>query len=971
MLEKDSFQIVDELFDAVLDLPAEDRAAYLQEHSPNDEVRRQVEELLKSLESAEIAPGGAISGAFGENLRSEMESDSSITPGSSLGDYQIQDLLGAGGMGEVYRARDTKLRREVAIKVLADDALAPEQLERFDREARALAAVNHPHIGAIYGLEREEDRPYLVLELVPGTTLSERLDARPLPIRKAIAVAAQIAGALEAAHAAGIVHRDLKPANIKISEDSQVKVLDFGLAKSDALSVAEDETVPAATRPGVILGTAGYMSPEQARGAVVDRRADNWAFGCVLFEMLTGKKAFPGKTPSDTLAAVLREEPPWQLLPDETPEIARRLLERCLKKDAHRRLQHIGDARVELEEWLDYGEETAPKPATAPRFAWLPWAVAAVLAAVFAWTQRETGDEPVRTAASLHLLPPAGTEFWSHYSTVVNLSPDGEQLAFVAIDTEGRQELYLRRLDGPEAIRVEGSEGAHGPFFSPDGQWIGFFSQRQLKKVSADGKTTVTLAEVGGNSRGAAWGDGFIVFAQTQTTPLQRISDEGGTLEPLTQLDEAQVERSHRWPQIVGDAVLFTAQPVGSLFDDAAIVIQSLTTGERKTLVSRAGFARLLPDGRLAYTRAGRVYTVVFDDETWEVSGSPELILEGVSYDARNGGTQFSFSRDGTLIYRPGSSMPEESRPVYVDAEGRAESFGGEERIYNTARWAPDGRRLAASVLSAQSEDLWLIERGSPNMVRVTYDGAQRPVWSPDGRYLLYASGEPGSLDILVTAADGDGTGTRLVDRDGIALPNSWTPDGRYVLFQERHAEQGWNLMRQEVDVREDGVRAVGSPECLRCTPFNEAEARVAPDGSLVTYESDELDNVYQIYVQPFPEMGRKWQLSVGGARRPIFAPGGESVFYWNTSTQGLQGHSVAYDGSALSVGRLQSVLSRGRDLWQAGTRGDPGSTGFGVAEDGRFLMLKPALGARSSSVRESDVIVELGWLDGSLQGFD
>ncbi len=966
MLEKESFEVVDRLFDAALDLAPEERRGFLDRESPSEEIRAQVERLLESLDSGEVMPGGAMDGAFGDHVRRELESDSSITPGSSLGTYKIEGLLGAGGMGEVYRASDTRLRREVAIKVLPDDMSAPEQLERFDREARALAAVNHPHIGAIYGLEREDDRPYLVLELVPGTTLSERLDRGSLQVRKALAVAHQIAGALEAAHAAGIVHRDLKPANIKISDDSQVKILDFGLAKTELPSQrAGDDTATAATRTGVILGTAGYMSPEQARGVAVDRRADIWAFGCVLYEMLTGTRLFDGKTPSDTLAAVLREDPDWERLPAAVPESVRRLLRRCLTRDISRRLQHIGDARIVIEEWLEDPDSVVDAAPVAVRRQLVPWTVAA-MALLFAGAIFFFRPEPAAPPLplTLQVLPAPGTNFWTHYSTVVVVSPDGRSVAFAGREGDGPLQLYLRDLASTEVRRVEGSEEAHQPFFSPDGEWVGFFSERQLKKVRLSGGPVIPVAEVGGNSRGAAWGDGEIFFAQTQTSPLFRVSEDGGPIEAATELDPSRVERSHRWPQVLegGQSVLYTAQLEGASFDDADLVVQDLATGERRTVMQRAGFGRMLPDGRLAFARAGRLYVARFLPGTFELDGSPEVALDGVGYDPRNGGTQFSIADNGTAVYRPGYPVEEESQPVILSRGGQFEPYGGEARVFSSARWSPDGARLAASTISVDGQDLWLIDRGRDQLTRLSYNGGIRPVWSPDGRYVVFASGDRARLDLHVIRPDGGGSSQPLLEGDNILLPCWWSADGRFVLYQERDPEQGWDLKILEVDVSGEMPVATGPPRCLRCTQFNEAEAVVSSDGRLVSYESDELDNVYQIYVQPFPAMGRKWQVSSGGARRPVFSQDSEAVYYWNTSRQSLESNTLAYDGVALRIGETQTHLRRDVDLWPVGTRGDPAAAGFQVTDEGRFLTLRPPTPS-TAPLRRSDVVVALDWL--------
>src|SRR5712692_2143921 len=557
--------------------------------------------------------------------------------GTTLGPYEILAPLGAGGMGEVYRARDPRMGREVAIKVSSE-----RFNERFEREVRAVAALNHPNICALYDVGSN----YLVMELVEGPALSERIKQGPVPIEEALGIARQIGAALEAADERNIVHRDLKPANIKVKADGVVKVLDFGLAKLGGTPTENANNSPtlslAETQAGVILGTAAYMSPEQARGKPVDKRADIWAFGVVLYEMLTGRQLFQGDTISDTLAAVLRQEPEW----DRVPAKVRRLLKSCLEKDPKRRLRDIGDA------WRQFEEAPEAEPATRSRLLWAAAGALAVLLAVAlwaAWRATRPVEQKLQPLVRLDVDLGPDVSLGSFAGADATLSPDGTRLVYVS---QGR--LFTRRLDQPNATELAGTQGASEPFFSPDGRWVAFFAQDKLKKISVEGGAAIALCDAP-YFLGGSWGeDGNIIAALGTNTRLSRIPSAGGAPTPVTELESG--EATHRWPQILpgGKAVLFTASPTANAFDGADIDVMSLADHRKKTLERGGTFGRYLPSGHLIYVNRGTLFAVPFDLDRLEVRGTPSPVLNQVSYNATSGSAQLDFSQTGTLVYRSG-----------------------------------------------------------------------------------------------------------------------------------------------------------------------------------------------------------------------------------------------------------------------------------------------------------------------------
>ena len=896
----------------------------------------------------------------------------SLTPGSRLGQYEVKHQIGAGGMGEVYRARDTKLERDVALKVLpADVAADPERLARFRREAQVLASLNHPHIAAIYGVEESNGVHALVLELVEGPTLAECIAhgslslvgktewsgwARGLSIEETLPIARQLAEALEPAHDLGVVHRDLKPSNIKVMVDGTVKILDFGLAKAlstdPELERAEDADSSSPTitamgkRAGMILGTAAYMSPEQARGARVDRRTDIWAFGVVLFEMLTGKQLFAGQTITDTLAAVLRAEVDWQALPLPTPPGIRKLLRHCLEKDAKRRLPHIGAARLELDDALAATADALPGAGEQP--AWrraMPWtiaAVAVVIASVVTWTLVRTPAPDQRVTRLSVSVPPDTTLSPPTWANVA-LSPDGSRLAFTTGSGESGR-LYLREMDELEATLVEGSEGATGPFFSPDGQWLGFLAGGQILKVPTEGGSPIAVVDTTDqNSYAPAWGpDDTIIYTPTYSSGLHRVSANGGDPEVLTSPDTAAGELGHWYPHLLpdGDTVLFTvyASPLEKSHTDSL----SLTTGERRMILEAATFVRYVPTGHLIYPApTNSLMAVPFDLAALEVTGPATPVLEDVVFGA-DANSQFSFSDDGAFAYVPASTLAADQMLVWVDRDGTVRPVTEERRRYSGPEFSPDGRRLAVRIADARA-DIWVLDLERGTLTKVTFDEGleHSPVWIPEGDRLLFSTETP-VYDLFWRPADGSGEADVLYQTQFDKAAKSLSPNGALLAFVESNPDTDsdiWILPLEEGGELQPFVR----------TPFSEREPVFSPDGNWVAYQSNESGR-YEIYVQAYPGPGGKTQLSTDGGVEPRWADEGQELFYRN----GGQMMAVDVDiRSELSVG-APMVLFEGDFLF------DPVDRNYDVTADGqRFVMV-----ANDPDAQEPHIEVVLNWFE-------
>ena len=828
-----------------------------------------------------------------------------LPPGTRLGPYVITAQIGVGGMGEVYRATDTKLKRDVAIKVLPDVlGHDPDRLARFQREAQLLASLNHSHIAAIYGIEDAGGECALVLELVEGETLADRIARGPLLLDEALPITKQIAEALEAAHEQGIVHRDLKPANIKVRPDGTVKVLDFGLAK--AMEPAGASTVNAtmsptisihATQAGIILGTAAYMSPEQAAGKVADKRSDLWAFGVVMFEMLAGRRAFDGETVSHVLASVLKDEPNWAALPANTPVPLRRLLRRCLEKERRQRLDSAADARLEIDEALG----TPSIDSSADRISidagpsgWrrtLPWAVAvacvAALALVLAlWAPWRT----VPSSAPLWLTAELGADA----SLVIDqgaaavLSHDGGLLAFAAQKASGGEsQLFVRRLDQLHAMPLSGTDSARNPFFSPDDQSVAFFAGGKLKKIAVTGGAVVTLCDAP-NGRGGTWAeDGTIVFTPDNTLQvvLLRVSSAGGTPQPVTTL--AQGETTQRWPQMLpgGKALLYTGAPTTTAWDDASIVVQQLPAGERKVLQRGGYYGRYLPSGHLVYLHEGTLFAAPFDLDRLELTGPSVPAVPDVMTNTTTGGAQFAFSDRGTVVYFPGHSLDINTVPIFwMDRGGKTVPLRSTRADWTGILFSPDGGRLAMDISDGKQRDVWIYEWARDALSRLTFDPTDdaNPNWTPDGRRIVYASKRGGNTfyNLYWQPADGSGDAQLLLEsRASHLIPGSWHPSGRYLAYHEIPQPNNPDLMILPLEGSDASGWKPGTPTVFVKTPASEQVPTFSPDGRWIAYYSNETGR-NEVYVRPFPGPGGKWQISTQGGTYPTWSRTRQELFY-------------------------------------------------------------------------------------------
>ena len=874
----------------------------------------------------------------------------SLTPRTRLGPYEILAEIGSGGMGEVYRARDRKLGREVAVKVLPRTfADHPERVARFEREARVLAALNHPHIAAIYGFEEADGVRALILELVEGPTLADRLRTGAMSSGEALPVAREIAEALEAAHEKGIVHRDLKPANIKLTPDGAVKVLDFGLAKMRDTAIGEDAseaaTVTAAgTRAGAVLGTAAYMSPEQARGQSVDKRTDLWAFGCVLYEMLTGRAAFLGATVSDTIAAILEREPDWTRLPESTPAGVRRLLRRCLSKDAKQRFRDIGDVRIEIEETLAPGVDTAPgaerRATSRPGLRWAP-ATAVVVAAmgigVLLWRLNARAvDTALLVTRTMVTLPADQVLDTRDRAAPLALSPDGRRLAYVAYSA-GHTQLYLRDLDSFEARPMSGTDGAQYPFFSPDGQWVAFFAEGKLKRVSIHSGSPVTVCEAPVIGRGGTWGpDGSIVF-DPGDSGLMRVVATGGNPEPVTSQDPVMDAHNLSWPHFLpnGRALLATVSREQNDVVVLSVVVLSLDTNTWRELVHGVQ-GQYVSSGHLVFhapsVREGELQAVAFDATRLAIHGEPVSALDGVFRSQEGGGAYFAVAESGILVFAPGGHA---RTLVRVDRNGRRTPLLDVRRGFRFPSVSPDGRHVAVTIDPRPSQ-IWIYDIARQSGIPLATDGHNILArWTPDSRRIAYYS----RGDMYWRAADASSEAQLLLTRNRAQYPMAWSRDGLSLVFQY---DQG-STNRRDIWVLPVG----GDPRPLLATSANEAEPTLSPDDRWLAYMSDESGHP-EVYVRPFPNVDDgKWVVSTGGGGFPVWSPTGGELFYLNGTTM-------------MSV-RVEAPVG----MFTAGTPEplftgpfETGSPPFDISPDGTYFVMVEA----QPDARPSEINVVLNW---------
>jgi serine/threonine protein kinase/Tol biopolymer transport system component len=861
-----------------------------------------------------------------------------LASGVRLGPYEIQNPLGAGGMGEVYRARDSKLKRDVAIKVLPEAfARDPERLARFEREAEVLATLNHPNIAHIYGLEGQDGRDgqdgralALVMEFVDGPTLADRIALGPIPIDEVLPIARQIVEAMIAAHEKGIIHRDLKPANIKITSDSKVKVLDFGLARaSDPLGVNSGINVtalPTITSPammtgvGVVLGTAAYMSPEQARGRAVDARADIWAFGALLYEMLTGRRAFPGDDVTETIANIVKTEPDWSALPPDTSVAVRALLRRCLQKDPDRRLRHIADARFNLE---DAETLALPAPRLSAPARVLPWAVAAcaLAAAAASWLMsgRTTGQRDARPVTRLEMGLPDGVELFTSSARTIGVSPDGRRIAYIGIRSGSRQ-VYVRALDRNEATPVRGTDGATALFFSPDGQSIGLSDGAGvLKTVSLADGVSATVGEDANFIYGGAWLPGDRIIFGRSAGGLWQVGRSGGAATRLTTIDSAKRETIHSSPIPTpdGKAMLFSVF-AGDQWHVEAVV---LATGERSTVVERALFPLLAVPGYLFFYRDGGVLAAPFDLARLRVTGAAVRMLDGLQA-GEGGNPLFDMSAAGVMVYPSTSAV---SRLMWVSRDGAEQPLNDVPRSYASPRLSPDGTRVLV-----QASGLWIQDLARATFTRVATGGEQAnafPIWTPDSRRIIVR----GARGLTLHDADGSGRSEVIPGTSNFDYPASVAADNDTLVMLRSSQDTSFDIYRL----------SLRDPSTLRPilkTRAYEGGARLSPDEKWLSYVSNESGQ-NEVYVRPFAGPDRRWPVSTQGGTQAIWNPNGREIFYRNGNKM------MAVDVTAAP----DLKLSPPHLLFEQPYAFSAGITipNYDVSRDGRrFLMVKNEAGA-------------------------
>ena len=888
-----------------------------------------------------------------------------ILPGRRLGPYEILSAIGAGGMGEVYRAKDTRLDRIVAIKVLpAHLADRPELRERFEREARTIASLNHPHICTLFDIGHQDGIDFLVMEYLEGETLAQRLVKGPLPLEQVLQYAIEIADALDKAHRKGVTHRDLKPGNIMLTKTG-TKLLDFGLAKlrqEAAPANASLSDLPTAVDPataaGTILGTLQYMAPEQLEGKDVGARTDIFAFGAVVYEMATGKKAFEGKSQASLIAAILEREPPaMSSLQPMTPPALDRVVKKCLAKEPDRRWQVASDLHDELK-WIAEGGSQVSSHVTIPakglralRGRALMFGALLLVAAIagFAgWILKPTTGQPVtRTVISL----PTGQQLAGFDDgPALALSSDGTHLVYVARQG-GVQQLYLRAMDSLESKPIPGTEDAINPFFSPDGQWLGFFAGGKLKKVSMSGGAALTLGYVA-TPLGASWSSlGMILFSPSANSVLFQVPDVGGTPQRLTHFEKA--DTSHRWPEFLpgGRAVLFAAGPTAATFTDGQVAVQSIETGQRRNLIQGGMDPRYLPPGHLVYAQGGSLMAMPFDPQRLAAMGAAVPVVDGVLQSLSTGAAQYSVSEAGSLVYVAGGLESAQSRLVWVNRNGAEKPLAAPAHAYSAPRISPDGRRVAVGIVEQETQT-WMYDLSRNALTRLTFDGNYNflPVWTPDGKRIAFISNKGGPLNIFWQLADGSGGLERLTTSEYIHTPQSFSGDGKLLAYYEVNPTTQrdiWVLSMGDPSpaaARSGQVR--GSQLFLR-TPFDESGPRFSPDGHWLTYVSNESGR-YEVYVQPYPGPGGKWQISTEGGTEPVWNPNGRELFYRSGDKM-----------MAVEISTQPSfTVDKPRMLFEGKYEAPPFPiANFDVSPDGqRFLMIKPI--EQSAALTQINVVL-------------
>jgi eukaryotic-like serine/threonine-protein kinase len=866
--------------------------------------------------------------------------------GVTLGRYEIVSPIGAGGMGEVYQARDTRLGRIVAIKVLpAGVAADPAVRERFDREARIISSLNHRHICALYDVGSQDEIDFLVMEYLDGETLNDRIARGPIPLAETLAIVRQISDALEAAHDKGITHRDLKPANIRITSDGTVKVLDFGLAKAGAVATRVADRSSAltvmSTTPGLVVGTAAYMSPEQANGKDADRGSDVWAFGCVLYEMLTGRRAFEGDTTSEVLANVLKSEPAWQHLPTVTPDSVRRLLRRALQKDPRLRLRDIHDARLELEDHESATPESTvvntPRARFGERLVWLSvLALFGVIAGVLGI--RTLWGTPGVPELRLELNTPPSR------NASVAMSPDGKIVYSASV--EGAPRLWLRSLDSETARPLPGTERASTPFWSPDGRSVAFIADTRLKRVNVDDGSTQTLVPGVPVALGGSWNsDGTIIYGNNPGGPIFRVSSTGGEPVAITRV-EAPRHRGHMFPRFLADGRRFLFYVTG-IPEARGVYVGELDSSNVKRLFDSDSPAAYLASGSVVFTRGGQLLAQGFDPDRLELTGEPSLIADHVSRDA-----VVSVSNTGSVAYRIPPADSGQRQLVWVDRSGR--EIGKEVYADNSAfglDLSRDGRRIAVYRFANENMDIWSFETSRRVWERLTVGAGDDifPVWSPDGSSIVSGSVRTTNVvDLYQTFVGGALGREQLLLASSVAkFPMDWSPDGRFVLYVTLETKRGFDLWALPMQ----GDR---TPVPVVQTEFNEGLAEFSPDGRWIAYESDKTGR-REIYVRSFPKPGNDFLASTSGASQVRWSPDGKKLFYIGADDRLMAlPITASSDGKTVDFGTptplfATSILSSGVNTFRPQ---------YAVSPDGRSFVLQSLVGQATAS----PITIILNW---------
>jgi serine/threonine protein kinase len=890
-----------------------------------------------------------------------------LPAGSRVGPYEIVAPLGEGGMGEVYRARDDRLGRDVAVKILPDEvAHDADRLARFEREARLLAALSHAGIASLYGLEDADGSRALIMELVEGPTLAERLAQGAMAADEVLAAARQIAEALEYAHERGIVHRDLKPANVKLRPDGTVKVLDFGLARAldtDSAPRADSLTrsptlTQRMTNAGMILGTAAYMSPEQARGREADRRADVWSFGAVVFEMLSGRRLFEGETISDTLASVMRDEPGWASLPPVLSPRWVSLLRRCLTKDPRKRLQAIGEARIALEDLAANPVDAVPSPdgATIPSarprrgVSLLPWLIAAALLVTLVVALWRRPPAPSLTATELSLVPAKGLKIGEDIGYhPMAISPDGRSVAYT-VRVDGNLHLRLRRLDAREDIDLPSTDNARNLFFSRDSQWIGFFDSRKMSKVSVRGGTPVELSDSLQDRLGAWLDDGTIVYAREVTEPLYRIPESGGEAVAITTLDTAKRERTHRFPCPLagGPWVVFTVQTVDSPggYDDASIDAVNVTTRERRHLYKGARRAAWVPGGYLLLARGSDLYATPIDPRDPRITRDPVPVLSGVSGDASSGASYFSVADDGTLAWIPGGENERTREIGWFDRSGRWTPTTIAAAPYVMLKISPDGTKaLVTAGPGGGATDLWVADLRTGGMNRLTQGGHGGPAaWLPDGVRLVYSRSEStGGESIVVRRVDGAGGDRVIASAPHPILVTDLTRDGARVIYNDYGQRSGrihvvpvdGSAPAAELPAEGDGYEQAGM---------------VSPDGRWMAYISTKSRRE-EVCLRRFGDGGGSWQISTGGGGGIRWGRDSREIFL--VVGEILRRVPLEVRGDTLTIGPMETLF----EVPPTSTESSFRDYDYDPVSD-RFLFTRSPRGV----AERREIAISLGW---------